>query len=149
MDASFATTRFVVGLGNPGRRYAKTRHNVGWMVLEELGRRWGVSVGRSMCGGMVYDARPVGSDGAIRRVQLFEPHTYMNRSGEAVKGLLNFYKAETADLLVILDDLALETGVIRARQQGSAGGHNGLNNIIALLGTQDVARLRVGIGSPP
>jgi PTH1 family peptidyl-tRNA hydrolase len=139
------TTRFVVGLGNPGRKYARTRHNVGWMVLAELGRRWGVAGGpRKAFGGELYDVRrPSG------RAMLFAPHTYMNRSGEAVKGLLAFYKASPAKLLVVMDEMALPQGVIRARAKGSAGGHNGLADVLRLLETPEVPRLRVGIGAPP
>lgn len=141
--------KFIVALGNPGRRYAGTRHNTGWMVLAELRRRWGLGSGRGAFGGLVYQAAVPDKDGLPGRVTLLEPLTYMNRSGEAVKGLLGFYKAEPSDLLVILDDLALPLGRVRARPGGTDGGHNGLKDVIRLLGTEDVPRLRVGIGRPP
>ena len=141
--------RFIVGLGNPGRRYAKTRHNIGWMVLAALRRRWQVASGRSGFGGVVYDARLVGPDGQVARVVMLEPLTYMNRSGEAVNGLVKYYRADCHDVLVILDDMALPLGRVRVRPGGSAGGHNGLKDIIALLGTEEVPRLRVGIGQAP
>jgi len=98
---------------------------------------------------MLYDARPVTRDGQSPLVLLFEPLTYMNSSGQAVKGLLSFYQAQTDDLLVVLDDMALPIGKIRARASGSSGGHNGLKDIIALLGSDSVPRLRVGIGPAP
>jgi PTH1 family peptidyl-tRNA hydrolase len=148
MDIQGETVRFVVGLGNPGRRYAATRHNVGWMVLDALRRRWGAGEGRETFSGRLTDAQPA-LGGQVRRVMLFEPHTFMNRSGEAVKGLLNFYKAVPSDAMVVLDDMALPVGRIRVRQDGSAGGHNGLKDVLRLLGTDQVPRVRVGIGEPP
>jgi len=150
MDCLAETTKLIVGLGNPGRRYAKTRHNVGWMVLAEARRRWGLAdEGRKAFGGEVYDARRAAPDGASRRVMLFEPHMYMNRSGEAVAGLAAFYKADCRNLLIVMDDMDLPVGALRVRARGSAGGHKGLDDVLRLLGTQDVPRLRLGIGSPP
>ena len=139
----------MVGLGNPGRRYARTRHNVGFRVLATLGRRWGADAGRSAFGGRVYDARPSRQDAGARRVMLFEPHTYMNRSGRAVQELAAFYKAAAGDMLVVLDDLNLPLGRLRARASGTAGGQKGLADVLQALGTQDVPRLRIGIGQPP
>ena len=98
---------------------------------------------------MLYQATPTGPDGTARTVVLLEPLTYMNRSGEAVSGMAGFYKAGPSDLLVVLDDMALPVGRIRARPGGSDGGHNGLKDIIRLMGTDQVPRLRVGIGPPP
>jgi PTH1 family peptidyl-tRNA hydrolase len=146
MEQQASGRKFLVGLGNPGRQYAATRHNVGWMVLGELRRRWGVEGGKGAFSGRLYQAAP-----AVARspVMMLEPLTYMNRSGQAVKGLLAFYKAAPADLLVVMDDMALSPGTIRARAGGSDGGHNGLKDVIAHLGTDQVPRLRVGIGSPP
>jgi len=142
------TRRIIIGLGNPGRKYRDTRHNVGFMVVGELVGRLGLSAGRSAFEGELHDARPT-TQGESRRVALFQPMTFMNRSGRAVSELVRFYKAEPNDLLVVYDDLALPVGALRARPGGSAGGHNGLKDIIQALGTQDVPRLRVGIGSPP
>jgi len=119
------------------------------MVLAALRGRWQVTGDRKVCGGRLYDARPPAPEGQVRRVWLFEPHTYMNRSGEAVKGLLEYHEADCCDMLIVLDDMALPMGRIRARASGSAGGHNGLKDVLRLLGTEDVPRLRIGIGSPP
>jgi len=141
--------RFVVGLGNPGRQYARTRHNVGFRVLEALRRRWGADDGRSAFGGKVYDARPSRPDAGPRRVLLLEPHTYMNCSGRSVREAATFYKAAPDDLLIVLDDMNLPLGRLRARAGGSAGGQKGLADILQALGTQDVPRLRIGIGPPP
>lgn len=120
------------------------------MVLAELRRRWGVAEGqgRGMFGGMLYDVRGM-AGGAEQRVMMLEPHTFMNRSGESVNGLVTFYKAELCDVLIVLDDMALPLGAMRARPDGSAGGHNGLKDVLRLLGSQDVPRLRLGVGSPP
>ncbi len=149
MAATEHTTKFVVGLGNPGRRYAKTRHNIGWMVLDVLRRRWNVESGRKVFNGKLYETGPIGPEDKPHRVKLFEPLTYMNCSGQAVKGLATYYGADNNDILIVLDDMALPTGAIRARETGSAGGHNGLGDIVRLLASKDIPRLRVGIGSPP
>lgn len=148
MDRQSEPIRFVVGLGNPTRRYAKTRHNIGWMVLETLRQRWDADSGKNAFCGQLYEARcPDGETN--RRVTLFEPQLYMNRSGEPVKGLLGFYKADVRNVLVVLDDMALPLGRLRARAEGSAGGHNGLKDVLRLLGTERVSRLRIGIGASP
>jgi PTH1 family peptidyl-tRNA hydrolase len=117
--------------------------------LAVLRERLDITSGRLAFGGEVYDAGLLEGGGTERRVMLFEPHTYMNRSGEAVKGLTSFFKAEISDVLVVLDDMALPLGMLRARASGSPGGHNGLKDVLRLLGTQDVPRLRIGIGAPP
>ncbi len=148
-DETIETKRFVVGLGNPGRKYARTRHNVGFRVLDALCERWSASAGRSAFGGQLFDARPSRGESAGRRVMLLEPQTYMNRSGQPAGDMVSFYKASPQDLLVVLDDTALPLGQLRARPGGSAGGHKGLANVLERLGTDRVARLRVGIGSPP
>lgn len=139
--------KFVVGLGNPGRAYAQTRHNVGFMVVQALRQKWQVPEGRTAFLGSLYDAR-VQRQGQAARVMMFEPLTFMNRSGMAVRQLADFYKAAPEDVLVVLDDMALPVGRIRARAEGSPGGHNGLADITAALGTQQFARLRIGIGQP-
>ncbi len=142
-------TKFVVGLGNPGRRYARTRHNLGFMVVEALCRRWQTGDGRRAFGGRFYDVRPERAESGRRRVMMLTPLTYMNCSGRAVRRMADFYKAQRRDILVVLDDMALEPGRLRARSQGSPGGHNGLADVLASLGGQDVPRLRIGIGTAP
>jgi PTH1 family peptidyl-tRNA hydrolase len=146
--SSESNVHLVVGLGNPGPEYARTRHNVGWMVLDQLRQRWGLGKGRRMFGGLLWDARVDGESGQ-QRVLLLEPHTYMNRSGQAVATAAGFYKVPPERVLVVLDDMALEPGRIRARPDGSAGGHNGLSDVLRALGTNAVPRLRIGIGGPP
>jgi len=145
-------TKIVVGLGNPGLEYARSRHNVGFMVVETLVGRWGLGPGKRAFSGLLRDGRvsaPTGSPSQPRRAMLFEPHTYMNCSGRAVRELTSFYKTSVEDVLVILDDLALPRGRLRVRPGGSPGGHNGLADVLAALGTPEVPRLRIGIGPPP
>ena len=100
-------------------------------------------------GGELFDGGLIGPAGAQRRVMLFEPHTYMNRSGSAVKGLMVFYETQPRDVLVVLDDMALPLGTLRARASGSGGGHNGLKDVLRVLPAQDVPRVRIGIGPAP
>ncbi len=130
----------IVGLGNPGREYAGTRHNIGFAVIDALGHRWG---------GLAFESGPVDALIAKRRgeepVLLVKPMTFMNASGMAVGGVLRYYKVETTDLLVVVDEIQLPLGKLRARVRGSAGGHNGLKSIIAHLG-QEFPRLRIGVG---
>jgi PTH1 family peptidyl-tRNA hydrolase len=140
---------FVVGLGNPGRQYAQTRHNVGFRVVDLLASRWSAGEGKAAFGGQIWEVRPAGAQGAARPVVLFEPHTYMNRSGQAVRELAAFYKAEPDELLVVLDDMNLPVGRVRLRAEGSSGGQKGLADVVGQLGTRAVPRLRIGIGAPP
>jgi PTH1 family peptidyl-tRNA hydrolase len=135
-------------LGNPGRRYTGTRHNVGFEIADMLAARHRFE----------WEAAPRGIEALIargtdtvastlrRQMTVAKPLTFMNLSGAAVVGLLQFFKIETADLLVLVDDSNLELGRLRARARGSAGGHNGLKSVIASLGTNDFARMRVGVG---
>ena len=134
----------IVGLGNPGAKYAKTRHNVGFWVVDELARRHGFSGERS-------EKRALMQTGSIAgaRVKLAKPQTFMNRSGESVRALVDFYDIPLEHLLVIHDDLDTPFGSIRLRKSGGHGGQNGLRSIIQHLGSQDYARLRFGIGRPP
>lgn len=148
-EPSASSWRFLVGLGNPGRKYRDTRHNVGFGVLDELVRRWCLDDGRAAFDGRFWDTQIDAGDEARVRVGLLAPMTYMNNSGQAVRQLLQFYKATPAELLVIYDDVALETGRLRIRPGGSAAGHNGLDDILRACGTNDVPRLRIGIGQPP
>jgi len=148
-DQDDSSVRLVVGLGNPGRRYARTRHNIGFKVVDTAVRRWSATGPKTAFGGLVYDARPVTADGRTARVVLLQPHTFMNCSGRAVRDITAFYKAPLTDILIVLDDLALPPGKLRIRTGGSAGGHNGLNDIIRLMGTEGIGRLRIGIGAAP
>jgi peptidyl-tRNA hydrolase, PTH1 family len=136
--------KLVVGLGNPGRRYEGTRHNVGYMVLAEVGRRLGAGSPKSKFHGELVE-------GAIggQRLLLLSPVTYMNRSGVSVRAARDFYGIENDDLLVICDDLNLPLGRLRIRTAGSSGGQKGLADIIEKLQSEEFSRLRVGIGSPP
>jgi PTH1 family peptidyl-tRNA hydrolase len=131
--------KLVVGLGNPGPQYRDTRHNVGFWVVDELASRWHVSHAWRERGEAMF-ARPPG--GAI----LVKPLTFMNLSGFAVSRIRQFFQVEPPDLLVIVDEVALPLGRLRARARGSAGGHNGLKSIIEQLGTTEFPRLRVGVG---
>lgn len=136
--------KLVVGLGNPGRKYEGTRHNVGYAVLAELARRHGRGGPRSGFQGELVEA---GLGEA--KVLLLSPTTYMNLSGASVQSAVSFFKLALEDLLVVCDDLNLPLGKIRVRARGSSGGQKGLEDIIQRLGTDEFARLRIGIGSPP
>lgn len=136
--------RLIVGLGNPGRRYRRTRHNTGWEVLEALASTHGISIATE-------DGWAQVGRGAIggRRVMLSRPETYVNVSGTAVADLRRRHRVPVEHLMVIVDDLDLPVGTVRVREKGSHGGHNGLRSIIEALGTTAFARVRVGIGRPP
>jgi PTH1 family peptidyl-tRNA hydrolase len=141
MDAEFY---LIVGLGNPGPKYAANRHNVGFMCLERL----------AAAHSLTFDKRQKRAHvalGAIRglRVVLAQPQTFMNDSGQAVVPLAQFYQVPPARLLVVYDDLDLPPGMLRLRPEGSSGGHKGMHSIIEQLGSSDFARLRIGIGRPP
>jgi len=141
--------KLVVGLGNPGSEYAETRHNVGFFVIDRLARRWAPgAVARSKFHGALIESRIEGPDGDMR-VLLLRPTTFMNRSGLSVSEAVRFYKLDPAEsVLVIVDDVALACGMIRVRAGGGAGGHNGLGDIDRCLGTDQYARLRIGIDPP-
>ncbi len=134
----------VVGLGNPGLKYSKTRHNVGFETIDVLAKRCGVKVKKKEHKALTGEAVINGE-----KTLLVKPMTYMNNSGEAVKAILDYYKVDIEDLIVISDDLSLDVGVLRLRAKGSAGGHNGLKSIISHLGTEEFARLKIGIGKVP
>jgi PTH1 family peptidyl-tRNA hydrolase len=136
--------KLIVGLGNPGRRYAGTRHNVGFRVAEALARTRGVSLGRGR-----FHCRQAELSFGEEKAVLLLPSTYMNRSGAAVFAAVRFYDLPTSELLVICDDVHLPVGKLRLRRRGSEGGHHGLASITSRLGSQDFARLRVGIGETP
>ena len=135
----------IVGLGNPTKQYEKTRHNIGFDVIDALADKYNISVTekkhKALCG-----------SGAIegQKVMLAKPQTFMNLSGESVVELLNYYKMDPeSEMIVIYDDISLAPGNIRIRKKGSAGGHNGIKNIIALTGTQNFLRIKVGVGEKP
>ncbi len=132
----------VVGLGNPGREYERTRHNAGWLVLDELARRHGGSW-RSKFNGSLAEVR---LDGA--RLALLKPETYMNESGRSVAAAVRFFKVPAESLLIVHDDVDLDPGRLQARRGGGLAGHNGLRSLAQNLGTQDFLRLRIGIGRP-
>ena len=136
--------KLIVGLGNPGPQYADTRHNVGWQVVETLAGRIGGGTWREKLQASVAEVRC-----DEEKVVLARPMTYMNLSGIAVRQMTDFWKVNTDDLLVVADDLAIDVGRLRLRPGGSDGGHNGLASIIACLGAEEFARLRVGIGPAP
>ena len=134
----------LVGLGNPGDQYENTRHNVGFMVADELAERHNIPVQRLKVRALT-NTVTVGD----RKVLLMKPVTYMNLSGEAVREAAAFYKIPPEHILVISDEVALAPGKLRVRRSGSAGGHNGLKNIIAHLGTDQFPRIRLGVGQKP
>lgn len=134
----------IVGLGNPGTQYQHTRHNIGWMVLDELSRRHQIPIIKSQLEALTGTGH-IGE----QRVLLAKPLTYMNLSGRAVAALKNYYQVELEHILIICDDLNLDIGRLRLRASGSDGGNNGLKSVGASLKTRDYARLRCGVGEPP
>jgi peptidyl-tRNA hydrolase, PTH1 family len=132
----------VAGLGNPGREYVQTRHNIGWLVVDELARRHGGSF-RSKFSGQLSELR-VGE----QKLALLKPETYMNESGRSIAAAARFFKVEPRDLLVVHDDVDLEPERFQARLGGGLAGHNGLRSISQALGTNDFLRLRIGVGRP-
>ena len=135
----------IVGLGNPGADYAKTRHNAGFMLADLLAKRWRAD----WSAGKKFQSRVAKAERDGRRVMLYEPHTFMNASGEAVRTIVKFYRLPLKNLIVAMDDADLPLGEIRLRRQGSSGGHRGLKSIEQQLGSREYARLRVGIGRAP
>jgi PTH1 family peptidyl-tRNA hydrolase len=135
--------KLIVGLGNPGARYEKTRHNVGWMALDALAKKHGVEISKSGFQGLYGEWRR-----GAEKIILLKPSTYMNLSGKSVGPAANFYKIPPAEILVVYDDLDLPPGKLRIREKGSAGGHNGMKSLIEELGTQEFPRVRIGIGRP-
>lgn len=134
----------IAGLGNPGSRYEHTRHNVGFEVIDILADHIGICVDekkhKALCGRGVLEGQ---------KVILIKPQTFMNLSGESVRAAADFYKVEPENIIVVYDDVSLEPGQLRIRGKGSAGGHNGIKNIIAHLGTQEFPRVKVGVGEKP
>lgn len=143
LDA-MAEVKMVVGLGNPGGEYADTRHNMGFKVIDSLAESLGTKATRRKFGAHVGEGKFAG-----KKVILVKPWQYMNRSGQAVATAMGFYKLDVGNLMVVSDDMAIEPGRVRVRARGSAGGHNGLADIIEKLGTDQFARCRLGIGQAP
>ena len=134
----------IVGLGNPGRQYEHTRHNAGFDVMDALAEKYNISIsesghkalfGKGMIGG--------------QKVILAKPQTFMNLSGESIREAVDYYKIDPEDIIVIYDDISLDPGQLRIRLKGSAGGHNGIKNIIAMTGTENFKRIKVGVGEKP
>lgn len=137
-------TYVVVGLGNPGAQYLHTRHNMGFLALDHICKKYGASVTRSAHKGLLGEATVAG-----KRVLLVKPQTFMNLSGECVRSVLDYYKIPPERLIVIYDDITLPVGRLRVRRDGSAGGHNGIKSIIAEIGSQNFPRIRIGVGEKP
>ncbi len=135
--------KVVVGLGNPGSKYAGTRHNVGFDVIDYLAKAPGVGLARTQFQSLVAETSEAGD-----KVLLVKPETYMNLSGRAVRAIVDFYKVPIEDVLIVCDDFNLPLGKLRVRANGSHGGQNGLRNIQEQLGTDAYARLRIGVGQP-
>lgn len=136
--------KLIIGLGNPGKQYEHTRHNIGFDVIEALATKWSAPLEQTKFKGMYAMAHRPGG-----KVMLLKPLTYMNLSGECVGPLMDYFDVDIEDIVVIYDDLDLEVGKLRLRQKGSAGGHNGIKSLIQHLGTQEFNRIRVGVSRPP
>lgn len=134
----------ITGLGNPGKEYARNRHNVGFMFMDALAEKHGLKFSRMMNKGVVALGEIAGA-----KVALVKPMTFMNLSGECVGPIAKFYKTEPRHVLAVYDELDLPEGLLRLRGKGSAGGHNGMKSLISRLGTDEFPRLRIGIGRPP
>jgi PTH1 family peptidyl-tRNA hydrolase len=134
----------IVGLGNPGPRYENTRHNVGFRAVERLAQKHGLTFGKIEQRALVASGTMLG-----KRVLLAKPQTFMNLSGDSVVPLARFYKVEPDHMIIVHDDLDLPLGTLRLRKEGSSGGQNGLKHILQRIGTQEIARVRIGIGRPP
>jgi PTH1 family peptidyl-tRNA hydrolase len=141
VDETTPQIRLIVGLGNPGDEYRGTRHNVGFEVVDRLASDWALTWQHEKSWHAVWAKGP--------QAILVKPTSYMNRSGEPVQAVAHFYKVEPSQILVVLDDLALDLGRLRLRPDGGTGGHNGLESVILQFGTEEIPRLRVGIGAAP
>lgn len=136
--------KLIVGLGNPGMQYTATRHNVGFEVIERFAYEENIPLSQKKHKAII-------GTGVIqgKKVMLVQPQTYMNRSGESIGEIMNYYSLPLEDLIVIYDDINLPLGALRLRKKGSPGGHNGIKNIISHLGNQEFARIRIGVGEKP
>ena len=133
----------IVGLGNPEEEYSKTRHNMGFNVVNKIAKEYNIELNKNKFQGL-YESGIIEGE----KVILIKPQTYMNLSGNCVKEVSDFYKIESKNILVIYDDMDIDAGKIKLRKKGSAGGHNGMKSIIQMLGTEEFPRIRVGIGRP-
>ncbi len=135
----------IAGLGNPGKEYAGTRHNTGFMVVDALAAKYGIDIAEKKHKGLIGKGIIEG-----RKVVLVKPQTYMNLSGECLREVTDYYKPDIeTEVIVVYDDITLDVGSIRVRKKGSAGGHNGMKSIISCLGSEEFMRVRVGIGEKP
>ena len=133
----------VVGLGNPGKQYDGTRHNIGFEAIDFIAKKYNIDVNKSKFKGVFGEGFIEG-----QKVILLKPTTYMNLSGESIREVINFYKINTDEIIVIYDDISLEIGKLRIREKGSAGGHNGIKSIIANMGVDVFPRIKIGVGQP-
>ena len=133
--------KIIIGLGNPGKEYDKTRHNVGWMFLDYLARKNGTEISKEKLDSKIAEVKINGE-----KIIFAKPLTFMNLSGNAVVKLKNWYKAQDEDIIIIYDDIDIDFGTIRYREKGSGGSHNGMKNIVQCLGTNEIQRIRIGIG---
>ena len=143
-ESGSAYSLMLVGLGNPGKEYEKTRHNAGFMAIDLIAEKYGATPFKTKNKALISECK-IGGE----RVLLVKPQTYMNLSGEAVAPLSRFYKIPLEDIFVLFDDISLPVGNIRIRKKGSAGGHNGVKSLIQHLSSQDFARLKIGVGAKP
>ena len=133
----------IVGLGNPGKEYDGTRHNIGFEAIDSLGRKYSIDLNKSKFKGVFGEGFIEG-----KKVILLKPTTYMNLSGESIREVIDFYKIDNNNIIVIYDDISLEIGKLRIREKGSAGGHNGIKSIIANMNTDVFPRIKIGVGQP-
>jgi peptidyl-tRNA hydrolase, PTH1 family len=143
MSDELIIPQLIVGLGNPGTKYAQTRHNIGFDVVDSLAKRWQISLSDRKQFQGIYGE---GISGNKSKIRLLKPQTFMNLSGQSVRSTIDWFKLSPESVLVVYDDLDLPLGKIRLRLSGSAGGHNGMKSIISHLGTQNFPRVRIGIG---
>ncbi len=133
----------IVGLGNPEEEYSKTRHNMGFNVINKIAEKYNIQINKNKFQGL-YENTIIEN----KKVILLKPQTYMNLSGESIKKFVDFYKIDKENIIIIYDDMDIELGTIKIRKKGSSGGHNGIKSIIQELGTEDFSRIRIGIGKP-
>lgn len=137
-------THIVIGLGNIGKQYEKTRHNIGFLAIDYIAEKWGAKIDRLKFNATIGEAS-VGE----KRILLMKPTTFMNNSGVAAKEAADFYKIPPENVIILHDEISFDPGVIRIRRKGSAGGHNGLKSLIAHLGSEDFPRIKIGVGKKP
>lgn len=133
--------KIIVGLGNPGEKYSKTRHNVGWQFIDYLSKIYNIDVTKNNCDALIGETRINGE-----KIIFAKPITFMNLSGNSVLKLKQWYKVDNEDIIIIFDDIDIPFGTFRYRQKGSGGSHNGMKNIVQMLSSEDIQRIRIGIG---